>query len=580
MKKHIQWLWQCMDRKNRRGLIVALIISALTSVMLIINPSLTQRLIDEVIVGRNPEPLFGLLAAMAIEITIRHGTRYYMVVLLEKSGQNVATNLRNRLFEKLQYRDMNFFSIHTSGDLMTRMSDDVNWCRHFTTYLDYRLVDATMTFIVTTIFLLLTNWKMTLLMAAGMPVLFLLLAVYRKYSAPKFTHLRSCLADMNARARENIAGNHVVKAFARDDYENEQFDKYSRAFRESNLNVNKFWLMFYPFIEILCNAMMLITVFLGGVLIIEGELTLGELSIFTAMNWGMTSPMRELGSILNDVQRFATSAEKIEELLFYNSRIVTPEDAESHEDPQGAIDFKNVCLTYDSQPILTDVSFSVKPGQTVGVMGPVGCGKTSMINLMLRMVDVTSGSVEIDGCDVRKWKLDELRHTFGVATQEVFLFSDTAEGNIAFGAQELTEEEVRQFAVCADADSFISKLPEGYDTLIGERGVGLSGGQRQRIALARALAVKPRILIMDDTTSALDMETEKYIQEQLRNLSFPCTKFIVAQRISSVYDADLILVVENGRITEAGTHEELLRNRGYYYRTYALQNDISEEEAQ
>ncbi|MDY3026760.1 MAG: ATP-binding cassette domain-containing protein, partial [Candidatus Faecivicinus sp.] len=234
---------------------------------------------------------------------------------------------------------------------------------------------------------------------------------------------------------------------------------------------------------------------------------------------------------------------------------------------------------YDSQTVLEDVSFTVQPGQTVAVMGPTGSGKTTLIQLLARFYDVTDGTVLVDDCDVRKWKLQQLRGGIGTATQEVFLFSDTVEGNVAFGNQNLSVDEVKDFARRAAADEFVSKLPEGYDTIIGERGVGLSGGQRQRIALARALAVKPSILIMDDTTSAVDLETEQYIQNQLRSLPFETTKFIIAQRISSMRDADLILVVKDGKIAERGTHEELLKNRGYYWQTYALQNDIPVEEA-
>lgn len=241
--------------------------------------------------------------------------------------------------------------------------------------------------------------------------------------------------------------------------------------------------------------------------------------------------------------------------------------------------FDHVSFAYGSQPVLSDVTFSAKPGQTVAIMGPTGSGKTTLIQLLARCYDVTSGSISVDGCNVRKWKLQQLRDGIGTATQDVFLFSDTVEGNIAFGDQTLTEDEVHDFARRAAADDFIKGLSEGYDTIIGERGVGLSGGQKQRIALARALAVKPGILVMDDTTSAVDMETEKYIQAQLRQLPYDCTKLIIAQRISSVKDADLILILKDGVVTERGTHQELLRQRGYYYETYCLQNGITPDTA-
>ena len=224
--------------------------------------------------------------------------------------------------------------------------------------------------------------------------------------------------------------------------------------------------------------------------------------------------------------------------------------------------------------VLDHVSFTVEPGQTLAVMGPTGAGKSTLINLLARFYDVDGGQVLMDDCDVHFWKLQQLRHAVGTATQDVFLFSDTVEGNIVFGNQALTEEEARDYARRAGADEFISKMPEGYDTIVGERGVGLSGGQKQRIALARAMAVEPAVLVLDDTTSALDMETEKYIQQQLRELPYACTKIMIAQRISSVKDADQIIVLRDGKIAERGTHEELLQNRGYYWETYALQNGI------
>ena len=289
--------------------------------------------------------------------------------------------------------------------------------------------------------------------------------------------------------------------------------------------------------------------------------------------------MRELGNLINDLQRFSTSAAKVMELQYAKPEIVDAGDAVDHPHMEGRIEFDHVSFSIDSKPILTDVSFAAEPGQTVAVMGPTGSGKTTLIHLLARFYDVSGGEVRVDGCDVRRWKLHQLRSGIGTATQDVFLFSDTVEGNVAFGNQDLTLDEVRDFARRADAAEFIDKLPEGYDTIIGERGVGLSGGQRQRIALARAMAVRPSILVMDDTTSAVDSETEQYIQRQLRELPFACTKFIIGQRISSMQDADLILVVQDGRITERGTHRELLEKRGYYWQTYCLQYGIPMREA-
>ena len=502
-----------------------------------------------------------------------------MVITLEKDAQSVVYNLRCKLFRRLQYNDMRFFDQHRAGDLMTRMSADLDWCRHFVSYIDYRIVDCVCTFLFTMIYLFCVNWKLTMLLVVITPVLMMITKLYSAHVRPRFIAMRDRLSEMNAAAQENIAGNRVVKAFAREEYEKERFDERNQAFLDSNLRINKLWLSFYPFIELLANAMMLITIFVGGIFIIKGELTPGQLSVFTGLSWALSNPMRELGNLLNDLQRFSTSAHKVMELYYVSPRISDSSDAVDHDHMRGKIEFKNVSFKYDSKTVLEDVSFTVQPGQTVAVIGPTGSGKTTLIQLLARFYDVTDGTVLVDDCDVRKWKLQQLRGGIGTATQEVFLFSDTVEGNVAFGNQDLSVEEVKDFARRAAADEFVSKLSEGYDTIIGERGVGLSGGQRQRIALARALAVKPSILVMDDTTSAVDLETEQYIQNQLRSLPFETTKFIIAQRISSMRDADLILVIKDGKIAERGTHEELLANHGYYWQTYALQNDIPTEEA-
>ena len=573
----IRWLWGCADHKSHVRIITAMVISAVTSLMLLVNPSLTATLVDEVIIAENPEPLLGILAVMLIVKLAREGARYLMIVLLETASQNTVYSLRRTLFAKLQFQDTRFFDRNRTGDLMTRMSADLDWCRHFISYMDYAVVDCVFMFLGTLILFFCVSWKLTLCLAVVTPILMLITKLYSSKVRPLFVAMRERLSEMNTAAQENIAGNRVVRAFAREKFEEEAFEQRNAAFRDSQLAINKMWLSFYPFIELLANSMTIITVFLGGFFIILGEITPGELTIFTQLSWALSNPMRQLGNLINDTQRFATSATKIMELYYGRPHIADRPDAVDHDDMKGAIAFKNVTFHFDRQEVLHDISFAVKPGQILAIMGPTGSGKTTIINLLARCYDVSSGSVEVDGCDVKNWKLQQLRRHLGVATQDVFLFSDTVDGNIAFGNQALTEDQVHAYARIADADEFISKLSEGYDTLIGERGVGLSGGQKQRIALARALAMEPRILIMDDTTSALDSETERYIQEQLRHLPFPCTKIIIGQRISAVKDADQILILQEGKITERGTHEELLKNHGYYWETYALQNDLPVE---
>ena len=577
MLHQIKWLWDNIDANLHRRHILALVICVITCGLTLVNPALTQKLVDDVIVAQNPEPLLKLLAIMLAVQGVRLGLRYYMIITMERDAQNLVYNLRCKLFTRLQYNDMAFFDRNRAGDLMTRLSADLDWCRHFTSYIDYRIIDSVCMFLFTTIYLFCVSWKLTLLLVIVTPMLMLITKLYSSHVRPRFIAMRDRLSEMNTAAQENIAGNRVVKAFAREEYEKEQFDRRNEAFMESNLSINKLWLSFFPFIELLANAMMLITVFVGGLFIIAGELTPGQLAVFTSLSWALSNPMRELGNLLNDLQRFSTSAQKVMEVYYAAPHIVDSPDAVDHGRMEGRIEFKHVSYRLDGKTIIDDVSFTVEPGQTVAVMGPTGSGKTTLINLLERFYDVSDGEILVDGMNVKDWKLQQLRGGIGTATQDVFLFSDSVDGNIAFGSQNLSEDEVKDFARRAAAGDFIEKLADGYETIIGERGVGLSGGQRQRIALARALAMKPSILVMDDTTSAVDSETEQYMQQQLRQLPFPCTKFIIAQRVSSMRDADLILVLKDGRVAERGTHEELVRSHGYYYQTYALQNGLTEE---
>ncbi len=574
IRKQIKWLLENMDPPYRKRHALALGICVFSCILLLVNPALSRRLIDDVIMAQNPEPLIPILLVMLAVKLGREGMRYGMVLLLESDSQNMIFNLRKRLYEKMQYNDMRFFDNNRTGDLMTRMSADLDWCRHFTAYIDYRIIDAVCTFVFAMVYLFTVSWKLTLMLSVITPALLLISKMLRKQVRPRFVFMREKLSEMNTAAQENIAGNRVVKSFAREEYEKERFEERNQAFMESHLQINKVWLTFFPMIEMLVNTIQLVTVFAGGLLIIRGELTPGQLAVFTGLSWAVSNPMRELGTLINDLQRFSTSAAKVIELYYSQPEITDSEEAVHHDRVKGEIEFRNVGFSLDGKEILKDVSFAVEAGQTVAVMGPTGGGKTTLIHLLARFYDVTEGQVLVDGCDVRNWKLQELRGGIGTATQDVFLFSDTVEGNIAFGNQQLTLDEVKDFATRADAAEFIDHLPEGYDTIIGERGVGLSGGQRQRIALARAMAVKPGILVMDDTTSAVDSETEQYIQEQLRKLPFGCTKFIIAQRISSMRDADLILVIRDGQVAERGTHRELLEQKGYYWQTYCLQYGI------
>lgn len=572
----LKWLWKYMGNK-RHLFVIGVILSAVTSSMLIINPMLSQKLIDEVITPQNTTLLLPLLGAMMVVQLVRLVLRYVMVICLEKNSQQMIDDVRRKMFDVIQNQDHVFFNRIRTGDLMTRMTNDLDMIRHSLAWISYVSVDSIVIFVVTLIYLLVVDWKLTLCLAAITPFILIITRIFSKIIHPMYVNLRERLSSLNTVAQENIAGNRVVKAFAREEFEKEKFDEKNRQFRDVNLKTTYVGVKFNPVIDLLSQLLTIITLLAGGLFMMNGELTAGEMLAFSSLTWALANPLKNLAMIINDIQRFSASSSMIIEIFYSQPTIVQHASAKEPDHRlRGDIRFENVNLKLGKNQVLQDINLHVPAGKTLGIMGTTGSGKTSLINLLNRFYDVTEGCVSIDGIDVREIPLSTLRRSVSMAMQDVFLFSDTVEGNIAYGNTEMTFDEVRACAKAADADGFINRMEDGYDTLIGERGVGLSGGQRQRISLARALAMKPSILVLDDTTSAVDMETEKYIQHQLRNLPFPCTRVMIAQKVSSVQDADEIIILDEGKIIERGTHEELLAQHGYYYGIWALQNSVEE----
>lgn len=562
--------------------IIAMIISATTSAAAIINPKISQIIVDDVIVGvkdsagrviHHTEKLIPLLVAMVVIQFVIQSLRYLMVVLLEKSSQFMLIKVRERLYDNLLKMDMGFYNKFRTGDLMTRLTGDLDLVRHTCAWISYMVVDSVVLFAVTITFFFVVSWELALALLATAPIIFAVTFVFSKKIRPIYVTLREKLSQLNTCAQENIQGNRVVKAFNRQQHEIEKFKEKNNDFRSMNLKAAYTWQKFYPVLEFLAQALDIIIILIGGFLIINGRLTFGQLTIFMTLSWALANPMHNLGMLLNDIQRFFASANKIIELYYAKPVIADLPDAIDVPEPaKGGVTFEHVTFKFGKETVLDDISFDIKPGETIGIIGPTGSGKTTIANLIMRFYDVTSGSIKFDGVDVRRYKLERLRSSIAMATQDVFLFSDTVDGNIAYNDPEMSEDKVLNYAKVANCD-FVKDMPEGYDTIIGERGVGLSGGQRQRLALARALAKEPALLILDDTTSAVDMETEKSIQQNLRNLPFECTKIIIAQRISSIKDADRIFVVRHHKIEEQGTHDELIKKHGYYYSINKLQKE-------
>lgn len=563
---------------------VALCLSVVIQSFFLTGPMIVEQIISIFIsspdalknIENQRDLLILLCVAMILFVFVRTCLQFLAKTLYEIVSQGVLQKVRNELFERIQNQDMHFFDTHTKGDLVTRLTGDLDMIRHSIAWIIMMVVESSALFLFTVIYFFTLDWLMTLFILALTPILFIVTRMFSKKVGPKYVVLREKLSRLNTKAQENIAANRVVKAFAREEYEKEDFDKYNRDYCEYNQQAAMVWLTFQPYIETLAQALWAVQMLVGGIFVINGRITIAQYTVFSGLLWTIANAMRNIGMLINDLQRFFASISKIIDIYYARPHIENNHNSKERPRLNGDIEFRNVTAKFGDVTVLHDINLHIRHGETVVIMGSTGSGKTTLMNLIARFYDASEGGVYVDGKNVKDYEPDVLRANIGMTTQEVLLFSDTVDGNIAYGKSDLPFEDVKNFAYLASA-YFIEKMPEQYDTIIGERGVGLSGGQKQRIALARAMAIRPPILILDDTTSALDMETEAEIQENLNNLDFECTKLIIAQRTSSARYADRIVILEDGRIKECGTHDELMRQRGYYYEIYTLQNGNEEE---
>jgi len=584
--KEAKWALSLLGKKKWM-LIVSCIYTCLSTIAIMANVFISSIVVDDIL-----KPMFEntaiqteviiqkLLPLFLIDLGIvlfRCCTIFNQNMLRENASQVVATKLRNEMYERLSEQTREFFLNNRSGDLLNKSTQDVDMIADFVGRILYQFVSSGFMLIAALTLFAFVSWKFTLCELALTPIIFIITYILGTKVRPIFFEARQQLTRLNTVVQENIAGNRVVRAFAREPFEIEKFEKENSRYSDMQVSANKAWVRYSPILETVSNLMQALAIIIGSLLAIFGEITIGQLVIFTGMSWMLNSPMSQLGFLVNDYQRFLVSCERVHEFYDLPAKIHTPDGAVKDTKITGDIEFDHVSLEFENNTVLSDISFHIPAGKTVGLMGPTGSGKSSLFNLLTRFVDVTSGSVKVDGIDVRDYDLNFLRSNIGIALQDVFLFSDTVESNIAFGCPDTSLENVKRAAKDADADFFVKKLPDQYDTIVGERGMGLSGGQKQRLALARALAMNSPILVLDDTTSAVDMETEQEIQEHLSKRNYNATTLIVAQRISSVKDADMIIILEDGKISEMGSHQELLEKHGYYHHVYCIQQGISEE---
>ncbi|MCI9462988.1 MAG: ABC transporter ATP-binding protein [Lachnospiraceae bacterium] len=559
----MKWFYSFLRKHNRRILFGLFLVTAI-SVLAIAKPIVSGSIVDDVITAGNYDLLPKLIVLLILITVVRGLLRYISQIIFETCSQDVLYSMRDTVYRKLLQEDFNFYNKKRTGDLLSRQTGDMDAIRHFVAFVIYQVYENVFLFFFALIMIFTVSTRLALCMCIVFPLALLVTLSQTKNGRPCFQKIREQFSSLNTFVQENISGNRVVKAFSKEDYEISKFNKENDGYRDAELNAAEIWTKYVPLFEFLSNMLTIILMLVGSIMVIRGDMTLGNYVTVNGYLWMLMNPLRQIGWRINDIQRFSTSVEKIYATYSEEPRVKFPVKAIPCTRLNGEVTFKNVSYSADDEEILHNVSFHVSSGQTVGILGSTGSGKTTIMNLLCRFYDVTDGEVLIDGKNVKDLDLYNLRQNIGMAMQDVFLFSDTIEGNIAYSKPDCPFEEVQKAALMADADDFIRQMPDGYDTIVGERGVGLSGGQKQRISLARALLKEPSILILDDTTSAVDMETESYIQKQLSTLDRNCTIFVVAYRISSIKDSDLILVLNNGRIVEQGTHDELLKNNGYY----------------
>lgn len=559
----MQWFFSFL-KKYRLKFIFALILVTITCLIAIINPYISGIIVDDVIKKGNHEILPLMMVIMVVTTLLRAILKYGFLLIFEQSSQDMIYTMRDHVYRRLLEQDFNFYNKNRTGDLMSRQTGDMEAIRHFVAFVIHSIYENSLLFIIALVMIFIADWRMAICMIAVLPLTAITTSKQLKAVKPAFHNIRQHFSSLNTAVQENVSGNRVVKAFAKEDYEIEKFNGENDGYRDAELGAASIWRKYVPIFEFLANILTIILYLIGGIMVVKGQMSLGKMVTVSGYLWMLNMPLRQAGWLANDYQRFVTSVEKIYTTITSIPTIREPENAVTKKHFKGDIEFSHVSYNADDEVILKDINFHVKPGQTVGIIGATGSGKSTLMNLLCRFYDVTAGEIKIDGINLKDMDLYSLRDNIGMAMQDVFLFSDTIEGNIAYGRPNCSFEEVENVAKIANAHNFILQMADGYDTIVGERGVGLSGGQKQRISLARALLKDPSIIILDDTTSAIDMETESQIQNELSSISEKHTVFVIAHRISSIKEADQILVVDDGSIIEAGNHEELLAKKGYY----------------
>ncbi|EOU1762369.1 TPA: ABC transporter ATP-binding protein [Clostridium perfringens] len=533
-------------------------------------PYLQKIFVDDILLGSDKSKL-GLFFGVFLGLSLLRGILGYIKeFLFDKFSLNVSKEIRMDLFKKIQSFEFSFFDSTNTGELMSRIGEDVDIVWETISYGLRLLIEGIILFIISVTIMMSMSPSLTIIcLVILLPVGVLAILVNKKFHR-NYSKISDKVADINLMAQQDIAGIRLVKAFAREKYETEKFLKVNKDYYDLNITQARILSNFLPVIDILTNLTPVAMIIYGGYLVIKGNITMGTLLAFSSYILNLSFCVKNIGGLVNMMSQNRASMDKIFNILKRKPQITSMENSYNPDKVKGEIEFKNVSFRYNEEEVLKKINLKIPAGSTVAIMGETGCGKSSILSLIGRHYDVSSGEVLIDGVNVKKWNLDSLRENMAVVFQDTFLFSDSIKDNIDFGGNK-SEDEIIEAAKDSCAYDFIKEMPEGFETEVGERGLGLSGGQKQRLAIARALVRKTPILILDDATSALDMETEFNVLKNLSKKQDKATTFIIAHRISGVKYADIILFMKDGEIVEMGDHESLLKKKGYYYSVYCHQ---------
>ena len=533
-------------------------------------PYLQKIFVDDILLGSDKSKL-GLFFGVFLGLSLLRGILGYIKeFLFDKFSLNVSKEIRMDLFKKIQSFEFSFFDSTNTGELMSRIGEDVDIVWETISYGLRLLIEGIILFIISVTIMMSMSPSLTIIcLVILLPVGVLAILVNKKFHR-NYSKISDKVADINLMAQQDIAGIRLVKAFAREKYETEKFLKVNKDYYDLNITQARILSNFLPVIDLLTNLTPVAMIIYGGYLVIKGNITMGTLLAFSSYILNLSFCVKNIGGLVNMMSQNRASMDKIFNILKRKPQITSMENSYNPDKVKGEIEFKNVSFRYNEEEVLKKINLKIPAGSTVAIMGETGCGKSSILSLIGRHYDVSSGEVLIDGVNVKKWNLDSLRENMAVVFQDTFLFSDSIKDNIDFGGNK-NEDEIIEAAKDSCAYDFIKEMPEGFETEVGERGLGLSGGQKQRLAIARALVRKTPILILDDATSALDMETEFNVLKNLSKKQDKATTFIIAHRISGVKDADIILFMKDGEIVEMGDHESLLKKKGYYYSVYCHQ---------